>query len=85
MGTPGKYFFCFLKALTCCFFMIVRLSHLLLGNGFRVGALGCSFRNFGLEPCFLLAKVASLDSQTSKNPEILNMMGRLRILELPNF
>lgn len=65
--------------------MIVRLSHLLFGNGFRVGALGCSFRNFGLEPCFLLAKVDSLVSQTSKTHEIRNTMGPLRILELPNF
>lgn len=63
-------YFLFLETKSCLHavsFLIVRLSHLLFGNGFRVGALGCSFRNFGLEPCFLLAKVASLVSQTSKN------------------
>ena len=59
------------EVLRCCFFVIGRLSAFWDGISGRC-LWGCSFQG---EPCFLLAKVASLVSQTSKTHETLNMMG----------
>ena len=64
-------YFLFLETKSCLHavsFLIVRLSHLLFGNGFRVGALGCSFRNFGLEPWFFVGKSCFACFPNVKNP-----------------
>ena len=73
------------ELLTCCFFSDCKTFSFAFWEWLSGRCFGLFVSEFGLEPCFLLAKVASLVSQTSKTPEILNTMGPLRILELPNF